>query len=270
MQTAVDTQIYGRFAGKMVASRTKRLLEESPASMKAGDIFQRLIEANLYNDQDLRADSSLLIAAGSDAVRLTIAATIFYWLKNPHIFRKAAEEIHSCGSSPGVISDTQLSSLRYLRGCVDETMRLCPPKASSLPREVLRGGITIDGIHVPEGMTVGTSIYALHHDADIYKDPFVYNPDRWLEDSQDRRMQAAFCPFLKGPRMCPGQTVAYFAIELALYHLVFRYDIRAADEKLTDGEAEKESGTTAEYQFKDWILGYAAGPIVKLKERCLC
>ncbi|KAL8977784.1 MAG: hypothetical protein Q9205_006485 [Flavoplaca limonia] len=268
MQTAVDAQIYGRFAGKMVASRMKRLLEESPASMKASDIFQRLIEANMYNDQDLRADSSLLIAAGSDAVRLTIAATIFYWLKNPHTFRKAAEEIHSCGSSPGLISDTQLSSLIYLRACVDETMRLFPPKASSLPHEVLRGSTTIDGIYVPEGMTVGTSIYALHHSPDIYKDPFVYNPDRWLEHPQDRRMQAAFCPFLKGPRMCPGQTIAYFAIELALYHLVFRYDIRAADEKLTDGESEKVSGMNAEYQFKDWILGYAAGPVVELKERC--
>ena len=269
MQTAIDAQTYGRFAGEMVATRTKRLREEGHASMKVDDIFQQLIEARLYNDFDLRADSSLLIAAGSDAVRLTIAATIFYWLKNPPIFDKAVEEIRSCVNSAEQITDSKLSSLRYLRACVDETMRLCPPKASSLPREVLKGGITIDGVQVPEGMTVGTSIYALHHDPDIYPEPFVYKPDRWLLRPQDRRMQAAFCPFLKGPRMCPGQTVAYFAIELALFHLVHRYDLRAADEKVKGGRHENVPGREDQYQFKDWILGYAEGPFIELKERCL-
>ena len=269
MQTAIDAQNYAQFAGEMVATRTKRMHEESHASTKEDDIFQQLIKAKLYNEFDLRADSSLLIAAGSDAVRLTIAATIFYWLKNPPILDKAAKEIRSCVTSTEEITDSKLSSLRYLRACVDETMRLCPPKASSLPREVLRGGITIDGVHVPEGMTVGTSIYALHHDPDIYPDPFAYKPDRWLVRPQDRRMQAAFCPFLKGPRMCPGQTVSYFAIELALFHLVYRYDLRAADRKVTCGRQENVPEREDQYQFKDWILGYAEGPFIELKERCL-
>lgn len=269
MQTAVDAQKYGHFGGDMVATRTKRLHEESLGSTKVDDIFQQLIKAGLYNEFDLRADSSLLIAAGSDAVRLTIAATIFYWLKNPSIFQKAAEEIRSCVTSTEQITDSKLSSLRYLRACVDETMRLCPPKASSLPREVLRGGITIDGVQVPEGMTVGTSIYALHHDPNIYPDPFAYKPDRWLLRPQDRRMQAAFCPFLKGPRMCPGQTVAYFAIELALFHLVYRYDMRASDGKVTGGRQANVPEREDEYQFKDWILGFAEGPFIELKERCL-
>ncbi|KAL8691570.1 MAG: hypothetical protein Q9218_003230 [Villophora microphyllina] len=267
MQAAIDAQIYGKFAGEMMASRAKRMQVEDDTDSKSSDIFQHLINTKLYNQYDLRADSSLLIAAGSDAVRLTIAATIFYWLKDPPIFEKAVDEIRSCVTSSEHITDSTLSSLRYLRACVDETMRLCPPKASSLPREVLKGGITIDGIHVPEGMTVGTSTYALHHDPDIYPDPFAYNPDRWLQQPQDRRMAAAFCPFLKGPRMCPGQTVAYFAMELALFHLVYRYDIRGTvqrvdQEGLLDGRKRDD-----EYHFKDWILGYADGPFVELVER---
>ena len=269
VQTAIDAQNYGQFANDMVAARRKRLREESHAGTKANDIFQQLIQANLYNDFDLRADSSLLIAAGSDAVRLTIAATIFYWLKNPSTYEKAAEEIRSCVTSTEEITDSKLSSLRYLRACIDETMRLCPPKASSLPREVLNGGITIDGVYVPEGMTVGTSIYALHHDPDIYPDPFAYNPDRWLVRPQDRRMQAAFCPFLKGPRMCPGQMVAYFAMELALFHLVYRYELRAAAGKVTGGGYTNVPEREDEYHFKDWILGYADGPLIELDERCL-
>lgn len=270
MQTIVDTQIYGDFAAEMVASRTERLHSQKDTSMEKSDIFQHLISADLYDERDLRADSSLLIAAGSDAVRLTIAATIFYWLKNPAIFDKASKEIRSCVTSAENITDSTLSSLRYLRACIDETMRLCPPKASSLPREVMAGGITIDGIHVPKGMTVGTSIYALHHDPDIYPDPFAYNPGRWLQQPLDRRVTAAFCPFLKGPRMCPGQTVAYFAIQLALFHLVYRYDVKAAGGKVRDGgygRVVNGLGGDDEYHFKDWILGFAEGPFVELVER---
>jgi len=270
MQTAVDTQIYGSFAEEMFASRAKRLHVEDDAGLKSSDIFQHLISVNLYNKYELRADSSLLIAAGSDAVRLIVTATTFYWLKNPAVFDKAAKEIRSSVTSAEQINDSTLSSLRYLRACVDETMRLSPPKASSVPREVMQGGITIDGIHVPRGMTVGTSFYALHHDPDIYPDPFAYNPDRWLQQPQDRRMQAAFHPFLKGPRMCPGQTVAYFGIQLALFHLVYRYDVRAAGGKVTGGGHEdmpKGRKRKDEYQFNDWIIGFADGPLIELMKR---
>ena len=270
MQTAVDAQAYNNFAEEMLASRAKRLRVENSTSLENSDIFQHLLSAKLYDEHELRADSSLLIAAGSDAVRLTIAATVFYWLKNPAVFEKAVKEIRSCVTSAEQINDSALGSLHYLRACVDETLRLCPPKASSLPREVMEGGIVIDGINVPEGMTVGTSIYALHHDPDIYPDPFAYNPSRWLQQPQDRRMRAAFCPFLKGPRMCPGQTVAYFAIQLALFHLVYRYDVKATVGKVTGGGSENlPEGTKREdeYQFNDWILGFADGPLVDLVER---
>ena len=267
MQTAIDAQIYAQFASDLVTNRTSRLLEDGYENEKADDIFEHLIKVKLYNGRDLRADSSLLIAAGSDAVRLTIAATIFFWLQNPTSFQKATEEIRGCVTATEQITDNKLSSLRYLRACVDETMRLCPPKASSLPREVRRGGISIDGIHVPKGMTVGTSTFALHHDPDIFPNPFVYNPNRWLLQPQDRRMHAAFNPFLKGPRICPGQTVAYFAIELALFHLVYRFDVREASSVQTKVDRGAGFGGTDAYQFNDWILGYADGPYIDLKER---
>ncbi|KAL8792780.1 MAG: hypothetical protein Q9195_004593 [Heterodermia aff. obscurata] len=273
MQTIVDTQIYADLASDMLTDRQKRLgvQDEKHESSERSDIFRHLLNTNLYSYNDLRADSSLLIAAGSDANRMTIAATIFYWLRNPIVLERVVEEIRSCVSFADEMTDSTLSSLRYLRACVDESMRLCPPKASSLPREVMDGGITVDGIHVPKGMIIGSSIYALHHDPDIYPEPFRYNPDRWLKQHQDRRMREAFSPFLKGPRMCPGQTVAYFAIQLALFHLLWRFDLRDGDE---DGEgAEMDggrgdgAGREDEYQFKDWILGYADGPMVELVER---
>jgi len=266
-----NSQRYTDFADFMFHRRADGLKTEEPTRpAQRTDIFRHLIRSQLYNDLDMRADSSLLIAAGSDAIRLTLAATVFYWLKNPETFENAKQEIRSSAGSVEGVTDATLSSLRYVRACIDETMRLCPPKAASLPREVKAGGIEIDGVHVPEGMTVGTSVYALHHDAEIFPDPFAYNPERWLQQPQDRRMQAAFCPFLKGPRACPGKTVAYFAMQLALFHLLYRYDIRLASTEVAGGGHAGLSRLRLrkdEYHFNDWILGFAEGPVVELRAR---
>lgn len=270
MQTAVDAQQYAGFADSMLDKRAQRLDAEKETGARTTDLFAHLLRSNLYSAANLRADSSLLIAAGSDAIRLTIAATIFYWLKNPAILERAVQEIRSSTPSADKVSDATISSLAYVRACVDETMRLCPPKASSLPREVKQGGIVIDGVNVPAGMTAGISVYALHHDADIFPNPYTYQPERWLQQPQDRRMQAAFCPFLKGPRACPGKTVAYFAVQLALFHLLYRYDIRPAGSTVMGGgraEMHRLRRRQDEYQFNDWILGFAEGPVIEFKQR---
>ena len=256
MQTAMDAQIYGKFANDMVVRRATRLHEKSEAGTEEPDIFGNLLKATTYNPYDLRAESSLFIAAGSDGMGFTIDATLSYWAQDPLIFKRVSKEIRSCFPSTDSITGSKLSTLRYLRACVDETMRLCPPKASSLPREVQTGGITLDGIYVPKGMTVGTSIYALHRDPNIFPSPLAYDPDRWLRKSQ---VQEAFAPFLRGPRMCPGVKIAYEGILLALVHVVLLYDVRAADMKVTDSD-------DANFPFQDWILGYAHS-IIELEER---
>ena len=254
MQTVVESQKYADFANSMLDKTASELDAKKKAGSNRPAIFRHLLDSNLYRYADLRSDSSLLIAAGSDAVRLIIAATIFYWFKNPAVFDRATEEIRSSVRSIDDVSDATISALKYLRACIDETMRLCPPKPSSLPREVKQSGIDIDGIHVPAGMTVGTSVYALHHDPEIFPEPYAYRPGRWLQQPIDRRMRGAFCPFLKGPRACPGGTVAYFAMELVLFHLVYRYDIRPAGGVVIAGghaRMPRLKRREDEYQFND-------------------
>lgn len=270
MEDAVETQRYAAFVTDLVIKKKARMADvEKGADEKSSDIFEHLFRANLFSDEDLQADSSLLVAAGSDAVRLTFAALVFYLLKNPHAMEKVTKEIREAVESPEDISEGTLSKLKYMRACVDETLRRTPPKPASIPREVGKGGIEIDGIHVPQGMTVGVCVYSLHHDADIYPDPFAFKPERWLE-VDDRRMQAAFVPFYKGPRMCPGVTTAYFAIQLALFHLLYRYDIRpAAGVPMNRGlhGLERLRRNQDEYQMNDWIIGFANGPVVEIQPR---
>jgi cytochrome P450 len=273
LTTAVQAQRYAELAAERVQDRGDRLRSENDlvnSSRRRKDIFGHLMEAKLHNTADLSSESSLLIAAGSDAVRFAVAATMFYLLRNADARRKVTAEARALELGGEPLTESKMASLKYLRACIDEGMRLSPPKAGSIPRETGKGGITIDGVFIPEGISVGTSTYALHRDPEIYKQPHEYRPERWLERPHDPRLHAAFTPFIKGPRACPGKAVAYVAMQAALFHILRRFNI---DNETEGGRGGVWLGLAAgnrswrhgdDYPFNDWIIGYTQGPFVKV------
>jgi cytochrome P450 len=51
---------------------------------------------------------------------------------------------------------------------------------------------------------VTISAYSLHMDPDVFPDPHKFNPERWLSEDPDLRMDRNLVPFLKGSRNCIG------------------------------------------------------------------
>ncbi|KAL9113568.1 MAG: hypothetical protein Q9227_002306 [Pyrenula ochraceoflavens] len=276
-QEAADSLKYTNLANSRLASRIALEESHNEKSIAARkDTFYYLITSvDPFNNRrftipELQADSALIIAAGSDGVGLTLAATIFYLLRYPETLAKLTGELRTAFPSAESIQNPRLGSLVYLSACIDEALRLCPPKASTLPREILKGGMIIDGEHFPHGINVGTPIYVLHHNPEIYPEPFAFRPERWLDRETSAAAKEAFCPFLIGPMNCIGKSMAYLAIKCALAQLIWRYEIKAAGEVLVGGggkELEEGRERENEYQMLDYILGFRDGPLVQLKER---
>jgi cytochrome P450 len=150
----------------------------------------------------------------------------FYLSRNETCYQKLASEVRSTfESSADIRGGSQLSSCRYLRACIDETLRICPPVPGTLWREMVSGDDTsqpfiIDGPVVPPDTTFGVSTYALHHNEEYFPEPFSYQPERWLEPAKDfttrRQMQDAFFAFSVGPRVCASKHMAYLEISLVV------------------------------------------------------
>ena len=140
---------------------------------------------------------------GSDTTALAISTTIFYLVHNPDKLALLTEEISSTFSDvESIRCNALLSFCRYLRACLDEAMRLTPAVGGVLPREILAGGATINGHHLPSGTIVGVSHYALHHSPEYFPSPFAYKPERWVVNEKEgidndalTRAQSAFCQF---------------------------------------------------------------------------
>ena len=148
-------------------------------------------------------------------------------------------------------------------------MRLSPPVSSLLPREVLPGGLDVDGCHFPGGTVVGVPAYAVHHKEAYYPDSFAYKPERWIVSKGDDGVrtqedvataQAAFCPFSIGPRGCIGKGVAYLELSITLARVVWLYDLR-----LKGGMEDVGMGEDGCYMLVDCFVSQKEGPVVEFK-----
>lgn len=214
---------------RKIAGMRERYMQFSKAQaaerMKMGedvdrkDFFYYLLQAKDpetgkgFSVPELWGESNLLIIAGSDTTSTALAATVFYLVHYPAVLEKLAREVRAAfGDVEEIKGGMKLSQCQFVKACVDEAMRLSPSVGGLLPREVLPGGMEIDGHFVPEGTVVGVPHYSIHHNAEYFERPFEYRPERWLVDSSPdvtaetvTLAQSAFCPFSVGPRGCIGK-----------------------------------------------------------------
>ncbi|TGO56381.1 hypothetical protein BOTNAR_0224g00130 [Botryotinia narcissicola] len=154
---------------KLVADRLK---EDKNAK---SDLFSFIFDAQYSNNgkhedietmtvSELFTESGFLLAAGSDTSSTTLSTLLFYLSRYPRCYEKVTTEIRSTFSSPSEIhSGPKITSLKYLRACIEEALRMSPPLGSALWREVRPGGIIIDGEFIPAGYDIGCAVYAVQH-----------------------------------------------------------------------------------------------------------
>jgi cytochrome P450 len=66
----------------------------------------------------------------------------------------------------------------------------------------------------------------LEHDPSLYRDPQVFNPERWLGDSDDACMaRRSSVTFGTGSRTCLGQHLARHVLRKTTAALVYNFDM---------------------------------------------
>jgi cytochrome P450 len=280
---AKDNATYVRYAASQME---QRLSAAQSSGERRKDFMYYLLMAKDpesgrgFTRKELDSDASLMISAGSDTTSITLSSTMFYLLHNPKSLAKVTAEVRSQFVSVDEIrGGDRLQALVYLRACLDESLRLAPPVPSHLPREVLPGGITIDGHHLPQGTVVGVSPFVIHRNPEYYPNPFAFHPERWIEDDalgitaeKVATAKSAFCAFSLGTRGCIGKQVAYLEVLIAMAMLLFTYDIRLPGSGKQPGEGDPKSphwgrGRVGEYQLKDIFIAEREGPVVEFKDR---
>ncbi|CAJ2506672.1 Uu.00g078580.m01.CDS01 [Anthostomella pinea] len=200
-----------------------------------------LIEGLLKKDAEwgmgidkLAQNASILIIAGSETTATLLSGATFLLATNPDKLARLVQEVRSSFKSDEEITLNSVNNLTYMLACLNESLRMYPPVAGALPRQVPRGGGVISGTPVAEGTVVAVWQYSVNHHPDYWTEPMTFAPERWMGDPKYKSDQLdAMQPFHIGPRNCIGRNLAYAEMRLILAKLLFNFEI-ALDERSGD------------------------------------
>lgn len=232
-----------------------------------------------YSTDELHAEANLLVVAGSDTTATVLCGFWFYILRKEPCYKRLVEEIRGTFDiQDDIQGGAKLWSCTYLNACINETLRIVPVVPSEIPREVLPGGLDINGDCIPAGTQVGVTMWALNHQEEIFGDPWNFRPERWIEDfatgvtSEDvAHACASVFPFHLGSGSCAGKKIAMLELQLAIARTLWRFDVRLKPgDALGAGKKEFPWGMRRQDCFLDIRDHFAVkrdGPNVQFREK---
>lgn len=99
--------------------------------------------------EEIEANMTLLIFAGSETTSTAIAAILTQLLQTPAALTKVVTEVRSAFDTEGGITVASVGELHYLSAVIQEGLRMGPPAAIGLPRITPAAGEHICGQYVP-------------------------------------------------------------------------------------------------------------------------
>jgi cytochrome P450 len=158
---------------------------------------------------ELQSTVRSVMIAGSETSASILTSAHYFVLSNRRIYKRLLAEVRHQFALNSDITGVTVSKCKYMIAVLEETMRIWPAIAISLPRLTPPKGCEIDGYWVPGGIKVGVNQWAAYHSDRNFTRPDEFLPERWLDEGKEEfghDDRASFQPFGVGPRNCLGMT----------------------------------------------------------------
>jgi cytochrome P450 len=168
------------------------------------DVLTMLLEArhedgSPMSPQELRDELMTMLVAGHETTASSLAWAFDRLAHSPRVLARLVEELDSNGDA-------------YLTATVQETLRRRPVLPNVEPRFVKKP-IEVGGWSYPPGACLVPNAYLVHHDPDIYPEPYAFRPERFLEEPPGT---FTWIPFGGGRRRCVGASFAMLEMQIVL------------------------------------------------------
>ena len=102
---------------------------------------------------------------------------------NPDAMKKAQGELDRVVGKERLPDFSDKDKLPYIDALVKELLRWNPPVPTGFPGRATQDDV-YRGYFIPAGTIVMGNIWAIFRDPNVYPDPEVFNPDRFLKDGK--------------------------------------------------------------------------------------
>jgi cytochrome P450 len=178
------------------------------------DVLSMLVDArhedgSPMSHEELRDELMTLLVAGHETTASELAWAFERLSREPQVMARLVDEID------GDEDDA------YLTATINETLRRRPVLPNAAPR-LVKERVELGGWNYPPGVCLVANAYLIHHDPDIYPDPYAFRPERFLDESPGTY---TWIPFGGGRRRCLGASFAIQEMKLVLKAVLARYEI---------------------------------------------
>lgn len=196
------------------------------AVLDKDDTYQSRLLAAGISREETRAQCKAVTFAGTDSTSIKLATLMFHLVQNPCMRQRLRQEFKLHG---GDAATTDPQKLPYLGAVVQEGLRLGMANPARLTRTVPANGLDIDGTFIPSGTSVGMSAWTLHHNPELFPEPYAFRPERWLDEGKEvteetkrlrRQRDRDVFPFGVGTKMCLARNLATHELFVAVRAIV--------------------------------------------------
>jgi hypothetical protein len=186
------------------------------AEPEAHDVLAMMLAAthedgSPMSDQEIHDELMTALVAGHETTASQLAWTFMHLARDPGAQTRLAAEIDA-GEGDA-----------YLTATINESLRLRPVLPQVEPR-VLRKPATVGGFDYPAGVALIAAPYMLHHDPEIYPEPFAFKPERFLDNSPGTY---TWIPFGGGRRRCLGAAFASQEMKIVIAEVLRRFTLES-------------------------------------------
>jgi cytochrome P450 len=181
------------------------------------DILAMLLEARHEDGSpmspvELRDELMTLLVAGHETTASELAWAFERLARTPEVLARLSGEIDAGDDDA------------YVTATVHETLRRRPVIPNAAPRMV-KQPVEVGGWSYEPGACLIADAYLLHHDPDIYPDPYAFRPERFLDE---RPGTYTWIPFGGGRRRCLGSSFAMLEMKIVLREVLARNELAPA------------------------------------------
>ena len=212
----------------------------------------------------LRDDLMTLLVAGHETTASVLTWATFALSQDANVLARLRDELDTKLGGRAPTYD-EVMELPLLRRVLAETLRLYPAPPLLIRRALEDDPNVPGGLTMREGQDIFIGVWNIHRDPELWEDPEVFDPDRWLRPAANPGVEGwggynppaegtssswypnevqsdyAFLPFGAGPRKCIGDQFAMLEAIVTLATIVQRFDFELACEP---GEVGLTTGAT--------------------------
>ncbi|KAJ3965533.1 cytochrome P450 [Lentinula raphanica] len=187
----------------------------------------------------IKSVAASLYLGGTDTTVTTLKSFFLAMIQYPECQKKAHQELDCIIGRNRLPDFADRDTLPYIEAILHETMRRAriltqkwqPTTPAGLPHLVSEEDV-YNGYRIPKNSIVITNMWAMMRDERNFKDPFTFNPDRYIRPADGQLdldlLKRATAGFGFGRRICPGKHMALSAMWIAIASILSVFEISKA------------------------------------------